>query len=151
MIQISKGIKKSRSCAPLVVAFLIIFNYCGLQALSSHAEPDVDLAEGSSYLSGAPHHHEEAGSSGSPEDDNSCCPEMVCCTSLKLTADHKEMASRFVSPPIRKIPRAIVFAWGKQNEPGEQALWVHDNGPPAALVKLPFSILEYPSHAPPSA
>ncbi|OGX06902.1 MAG: hypothetical protein A3G87_00650 [Omnitrophica bacterium RIFCSPLOWO2_12_FULL_50_11] len=151
MIQIRNEIKKSKSCVPVIVAFLILFNYCGFQALTANAERAGEHAAGSAHPPGVPNHHEDANLSGSPHDNNSCCPEMFCCTSLKLTGDIKELFSRFVSPPVRNVPIALVFPSAEQNASDQHGVWMHANGPPASLVQLPFFILEYPSHAPPSA
>ena len=142
--------KKSKSWILLIAAFFLLLNYCGLHATGGYASEPKNIDRAHQHDSNHLFRSDEMGQgSHAPSENHSCCAEMYCCTSLKGRGTIQELFHRSWNPLRERAALTFENAVIDENELNHAFVWAHDVGPPTFLVKTPFSILEYPSHAPP--
>ncbi len=146
---IRKILKKSKITAVFIFVFLLLLNFCSIDAF---AYPDEfeHHQEAATEEHGQCHgetHSEDPANSHEDEEDQFCCstikaigisPQKILFSDSRGNSSRFSYHSQFVF--IEKTPQ-ILFVWGS----------THDPGPPGSILFKSIFLKATPSHAPPLA
>lgn len=170
MITLRKLVKKSYAALVLGGMFIILSNYCGLQAFETgshggehheHHATEVSSHDADHHNNALEHahesHHSQAGllphkndSAESNRGEAFCCPSNFCCSTINVDAALRDQLYYFFLEASNHTTLTPVAAFTLSDPFKVQEIeWLHDIGPPQVVIHEPFHIQAYPSHAPP--